>query len=262
MLTFIKELAQEAGALALAGRRNFDRSQIHAKATELDLVTDTDRNVEALITAAIRRRFPEHGIFGEESGKFQADREYCWIIDPIDGTTSFIHDLPNWSVSIALARHGETVAGVVYAPVAGELYAAASGEGASCNGTRIQVSGCARPVESLLITGFGCLRAKWREENNLKYFARIAPEVAGLRRFGSAALDCCYVARGAAEAFWELNLQPYDIAAGALIVREAGGTVTDLFGGPDYPGKGFLADNGAIHGVMLDYFHDYRNLRR
>lgn len=261
-LEFLTGIAMQAGAIALAEQAQLTPDRIHTKATQLDLVTDADRKVEAFLSREIRNRFPDHDIYGEETGRTGDRGEYCWIIDPIDGTTSFIHQLPNWCVSIGLYRRGEALASVVYAPASRELYAAEKGKGAYCNGVRLHVSARSCLEESLVTTGFSCLRAGWQEENNLKFFDRISPKVAGVRRFGSAALDLCLVASGKAEAFWELGVENYDIAAGELMVREAGGQVTDLFGKDQYPLHGTLATNGVLQDTMLNFFQDYRCIRK
>ena len=262
MMEFIKLLAKQAGLLALADGSKLQSANIHAKATARDLVTDTDRKVEEFIITELKKRFPEYGIYGEESGKDRSDREYCFVIDPIDGTTSFIHGLPNWSVSIGLARNGKPVAGTVYQPTTGNLYYAEEGKGSFLNGMRIHVSERTDLDDCVLSTGFACLRARWKEETNLKFVARIAPDISDIRKYGSAALDCCYTASAAVDGFWELDLKPYDIAAGTIIVREAGGVVTDLYGGDKFPGCGYMCTNGKIHEKLLKYFYDYKNLKR
>lgn len=262
MMEFIKRLAKQAGTLALADGMRLQSANIHTKASASDLVTDTDRKVEEFIIGELKRRFPECGVYGEESGRDHSEREYCFVIDPIDGTTSFVRGLPNWCVSIGLARNGKSVAGAVYQPTSGELYYAEEGKGSFLNGMRLRVSEHAELAECVLTTGFSCLRAQFQEETNLKFVARIAPKLTDLRKYGSAALDCCLTARGAVDGFWELNLQPYDIAAGVVIVREAGGVVTDLHGGDGFPGCGFIATNGKIHDKLLEHFRDFRNLRR
>jgi len=262
MMEFIKQLAKQAGALALADGTRLQSANIHTKTTARDLVTDTDRKVEEFIITELKKRFPEFGVYGEESGKEHSEREYCFVIDPIDGTTSFIHGLPNWCVSIGLARRGTPVAGAVYQPRTGDLYYAEEGKGSFLNGMRIRGSERTDLGDCVLSTGFACLRARWQEETNLKFVARIAPDISDIRKYGSAALDCCFTACGAVDGFWELSLQPYDIAAGTIIVREAGGVVTDLYGGDDFPERGFMCTNGKIHEKLLEYFYDYRNLRR
>ena len=260
MIEFMKSIAKQAGAIALAGQLELQKKRIHTKGNARDLVTDTDRAVEEFICSRIREEYPQYGIFGEETGKSDSDSEYCFIIDPIDGTASFVHNLPNWCVSIGLHKNGEPIAAVVYQPSMNDLYYAEKGKGAYLNGLRLHVSTCDTLVESIVGTGFFCLRAGWKEENNLKYISRIAPLVCDLRKYGSAALDACLVARGSLDAWWELCLAPYDIAAGVLILTEAGGKITDLHGGSEYPHKGIMGSNGAIHSTLLKFFEDHKDL--
>lgn len=262
MIEFLKQLARQAGAMAQADQLCLKAANIHSKENIRDLVTDTDRKVEDFIVAELKKHFPDYGIYGEESGKNHTEREYCFVIDPIDGTASFVHGQTTWCVSIGLTRNGKSIAGVVYQPTMDELFYAEEGKGSYVNGIRLQVTGRDKLNECILATGFACLRARWEEENNLKFFCRIVPELSGVRRFGSAALDCCRTARGEVDGYWELCLQPYDIAAGDIIAREAGAVITDLFGKEEYPASGFLCTNGKIHEQMLSYFHDYRNLKR
>ena len=262
MIEFVKKLALSAGALALSDRSHMLAGNIHCKGNVKDLVTDTDRRVENFIVSALKERFPGYGIFGEESGKNDEGCEYCWVIDPIDGTTSFVHGSPNWSVSIALFHHEQPVLGVVYAPVYDELYYAEKGKGAFCNGVKIHVTDIGNIPEAVVAIGFYCLRDNWKEENNLKFLNRIAPNVCDIRKHGSAALDFCFVARGRQEAYWELALQPYDFGAGWVILTEAGGRVSDLYGGDNFPQYGIICSNGVIHDKMLEYFTDYQHLCR
>lgn len=262
MIEFIKQTAREAGLIALADSQHLKSDQIHKKGTVFDLVTDCDRKVEEYITERIRKRYPGAGIYGEETGKTHVDREYCFIIDPIDGTSSFVHGLPNWCVSIGVHRNGKPVAAAVFQPVTNDLYYAEAGKGAFLNGVQIHVSRNRKLADCIVGTGFSCLRAQWKEENNLQFFSRIAPMVTDIRKYGSAALDCCLTARGSLDANWEMILAPYDIAAGELILLEAGGEITDLFGGDSYPDKGILCSNGIIHKEMLSFFHDYRCLQK
>ena len=232
MLGFIREIAVEAGKIAVEGGSRLTASEIHVKGTPTDLVTEIDRKVEAYLTGRIRERFPDHGIFGEESGETAGAGEYRWVIDPIDGTVNFIHGFPYYSISIALQKQGKTVAGVVYSPRLNELYAAAAGHGAALNGQPLRVSGCAALADSLLATGFACVRAGIRPDN-LELLPGIVRQIQGIRRNGSAALDL------------------YDVAAGALILQEAGGRVTDLAGRNRWPEAGICATNGLIHAELL-----------
>lgn len=244
MIEFVKKIAVSAGEMAIAEFAKSGTLKLDFK-SEKDLVTEADRKIEEFIVSEIHGKYPDHDIFGEETGKTAKGNEFCWVIDPIDGTTSFVHGQPFFSVSIALQKNGETVAGAVNAPKLGELYWAAKGEGAYCNKERIHVSSRDRLVNSVLSTGFACIRSDLKE-NNLPIFNKILPKLRGVRRYGSAAIDLSYVACGRLEGFWELNLKPYDIAAGVLILREAGGEVCDLRGKQNYPDDGVLATNGKI----------------
>jgi len=264
LLEETKSLAVRAGALAL-GERESAGAEVacETKASETDIVTATDRRVESFVIEAARKLLPGSAFYGEEGGEQgPADAEYRWIIDPIDGTANFARDLTNWAVSIALWREGKPFLGVVYAPRLRELYCAKAGEGAFCNGRRLRVSAVDRLTRAACSTGFSCLRAGWTEETNLKFFARIAPRMLAMRRLGCASLDLSLVASGRIDFAWELNLGLYDHAAGQLLVTEAGGRFTDLLGGTEYPQKGTLASNGVLHGTLLEYFSDYRALRR
>jgi myo-inositol-1(or 4)-monophosphatase len=244
MIDFVKKIAVSAGKIAIAEFAKSSSLRLDFK-SEKDLVTDADRRIEGFIVSEICRKFPEHDIFGEETGKTSKGSEFCWVIDPIDGTTSFVHGQPFFSVSIALQKNGVTVAGVVNAPKLGELFWAEKGAGAFCNRTKIRVSSRDRIGSSVLSTGFACLRSDLKE-NNLPIFNKILPKLRGIRRYGSAAIDLSYVACGRLEGFWELNLKPYDIAAGVLILQEADGEVCDLRGKQNYPDDGILGTNGKI----------------
>ena len=261
MIDFIRELASAAGKLAAEGRRTLSEAEIHTKRSSADLVTAVDRRVEEFICAEIRRRHPGHGIFGEETGRSGDPAEYCWIIDPIDGTTSFVHGFPYYSVSIALQYRGRTVAGAVCAPELGELFHAEAGKGAFLNGGRIRVSATGELSRALLATGFGCVRARMRPDN-FDYLPEITRRVQDIRRCGSAALDLCNVAAGRFDGYWEFALQSYDIAAGVLILEEAGGRVTDIGGGGDWPANGFIATNGTLHPALLGCFPEKRSQPR
>lgn len=250
MLNFIENLAKSAGRLALKARQRFNEGEIHFKNPK-DLVTDTDRDVEHFLRKSISTAWPDHAILGEEEGMSNTGHsEYLWILDPIDGTTSFVHGAPLYSVSVGLYREGRPYAGAIYVPRLNELYSAQRGRGAFCNGKRIHVSAHTELVNCLGITGFACLRAGL-PKNNLPHFCRIAPKIRDIRRYGSAAYDLCAVASGSADFFWEMKLNVYDIAAGVVILSEAGGKVTDFSGGEKYPEEGILASNGAVHDDVL-----------
>lgn len=261
LLEFMKDLALRSGALAEGARADHLEANIDTKNDPRDIVTAADKMVEEFIIKNISSCYPDHGIFGEESGKRNQESSYCWIIDPIDGTTSYAHNAPTFSTSIALFYENKPLAGAVYAPRFKELYYARKGKGAYCNGVRLSVTDHDALEKSVVTTGFSCLRAEWKD-NNLPFFCAIAPIARDIRKYGSAALDCCWLAAGKQDAFWELNLQLYDYAAGILILTEAGGICTDLFGGDDLAEKGFLATNKVLHKVMLPFFKDYKATRK
>lgn len=261
MLHFIKELAYSAGQLARRLRQDISLSnlRISGKANDKDLVTLADRQVEDFVIDKIRKQYPDHDILAEESGLAGLVSPYRWVIDPIDGTASYIHDQPGYCVSIALQHQGCVKYAAIYAPVFDQLYHAELGGGAFCNDEPIQVIDHGNLSQSHVATGFSCLRAGWQECNNLPYFCAVAQEAREVRRYGSAALDLCWLAAGKVDAFWELNLQIYDIAAGLLIVNEAGGKICDLQGGDDFPRQGMLASNSeTMQKTLLKFFKGYK----
>jgi myo-inositol-1(or 4)-monophosphatase len=203
-----------------------------------DFVTEVDRESERIITVALRDAFAGIGVYAEEGG-VTGSTERFWIVDPLDGTTNFIHHYPVFSISIALYEEGKTVLGVVYDPTRDELFEAIRGGGAFCNGERIRVSDAALLTESLLGTGFPFSVPQYID-SYLAAFKELFLGCRGMRRAGSAALDLCHVAAGRLDGFWELYLKPWDMAAGALIVQEAGGAVTDFFGGGGYLSAGHV----------------------
>jgi len=242
------EAAREAGAILLS---EFHRPKNVSYKGEVDLVTESDKRSEALIVARLRNHFPQHGIVAEEgSGGAGAGARYCWHVDPLDGTTNFAHGYPCFAVSIALLEEREPVVGVVFNPVNGELFMAMRGEGAYLNQKRIHVSRVESLSKSLVATGFPT--HKVRTSKNISYYWEFTIRSHGVRRDGSAALDLCSVASGRFEGFWEFGLKSWDTAAGTLIVKEAGGTVSDLAGWPYQPGDtNILASNGFVHSQML-----------
>jgi len=221
------------------------------KKSKIDLVTEADAESEEAIIETIRNAFPDHGILAEESGADREEADCRWIIDPLDGTTNFAHQLGLFSVSIAFAVKGVVKVGIVQVPMSGELFWAVAGEGAALNGRSIRVSNTGKVSESLLVTGFPYCFEKMMNPL-MKRFSSCLRASRGVRRLGSAALDLCYVACGRFEAFWEQNLNPWDTAAGMLIVREAGGRVTDFADRPFSPDQSeILASNDKIHAAML-----------
>ncbi len=255
LIEFLKEMLQDAGRICLEANADQNRLNLEFKNPK-DLVTETDKKVEDFVINRIRSRYPLHAIFGEETGKSPGRSESghatpLWVIDPIDGTTSFFHGQPFYCVSIAYQENGTTLMGGIYAPVLDQLFLAEKGKGAFLNHCPIRVSSCSRLIDSVMATGFACLRAGLKE-NNLPHFNRIVPKIRDIRRFGSAALDLCYVACGKVDGFWEMELNLYDIAAGVIIAREAGALVSDFSGGNRFPEKGILAANPALATLMVD----------
>lgn len=251
MLEFIKQLAVDAGKLALERRQTLTESGIYAKGTDVDMVTDVDRETEAFIISKIQANYPEHGIFGEESGIQTSDSPYCWVIDPIDGTVSFIHDTHYWCVSIALQKDGETIAGAIYAPKLDELFYAEKGKGAFLNGKAIHVSNCSNMRSAMVSVGFACVRAR-RKPDCMIYFPQVLRQVQAVRRCGSAALDLCNVAAGRYDGYWEMELNLYDIAAGALIAAEAGAVVCDFNRKQNFPADGIVC---TAPGIFEDFMY-------
>jgi myo-inositol-1(or 4)-monophosphatase len=226
---------------------------LSSKSTPTDLVTQADHESEAAIRELIAARHPDHVVLGEEQGQ---DREgaFRWIVDPLDGTVNYAHGFPFYAVSIGLEAHGEVVLGVILDTARGDLFTATKGGGAFMNGRPIQVSPRATLVGSLLATGFPYDVSK--DTENLVYFQRALTRGLMVRRPGAAALDLAYVAAGRLDGFWEVKLNPWDVAAGWLIIREAGGTVTGMEGEAYRLGNRYLvASNGLIHQPLLDTIH-------
>jgi myo-inositol-1(or 4)-monophosphatase len=248
-LTPMQELAREAGALLLSF---FGKVAIEYKG-DADLVTQADRSCEELIVGRIRKQWPGHDLIGEEGSRTETGSDFRWHIDPLDGTTNFAHGFPVFCVSLGLEYKGERIVGVIYDPTRDEIFAAEKGSGASLNGRGIRVSHTARLAESLVATGFPS--HKRHKNPNIFFYHQITLHTHGVRRAGSAALDLCCVACGRFDGFWEFNLNPWDTAAGVLIVQEAGGRATDFKGGPfQLDSRETLASNGLVHQAMLREF--------
>jgi len=256
-LPAMSAIAREAGALLM------DHFHQHLKVEykgDADLVTAADRAAERLIRDRIREQWPTHDVLGEEQGLSDQGSEYRWYVDPLDGTTNFAHGYPVFCVSIALERQareqkGERIAAVIYDPTRDELFSAEPGRGARLNGETIQVSKTAALKESLLATGFPS--HKRHKNPNIYFYHQITLRTHGVRRAGSAALDLCNVACGNFDGFWEFNLNPWDTAAGVLIVEEAGGKVTRFDGSPfELNSRETVATNGLIHEALLREFED------
>jgi myo-inositol-1(or 4)-monophosphatase len=244
------DIARRAGQVVLQGWGQVGGIDYKG---EVDLVTDYDRRSEALIVDALSQAFPHHAIHAEEEGVVNHSQSpYLWLIDPLDGTTNFAHGFPVFAVSLGLLHQGVPVVGVIYDPTRDECFAASQGGGVTLNGRPIQVSPTPNLDTALLATGFSYDR-RTRPDNNVGLLARFIRRCQGLRRAGAAALDLAYVACGRLDGFWELRLHPWDLAAGVLLVQEAGGRVSDLAGGPnDLSGQEILASNGQIHQQMLE----------
>lgn len=232
------------------------RRVIATKQSGIDLVTDADGQAEEAIVACIRSHFPDDAILAEERGAEAGRSAYRWIIDPLDGTTNYAHRLPLFCVSVAVEAGGHVLAGAVVDPTRDETFAARRGRGASLNGERLRVSEEEDLGAALLVTGFG-YDIRTNPRNNLRQFADLSRRARAVRRLGSAALDLCYVAAGRLDGYWELTTGAWDVAAGALLVQEAGGRVTRLDGGAhDLFGGEIVATNGKIHGALVAALRD------
>jgi myo-inositol-1(or 4)-monophosphatase len=253
MVKLVVELSQEVGAFIDQEGRQFDRSKIEQKEGFNNLVSYVDKEAERRLVEGLRKIFPAGGFITEEGTVLQATaQEYTWIIDPLDGTTNFLHGLPMFSISIALARNGRPVLGVINDICRNEVYHAVDGDQAYCNDRIIHASVATYLSESLLATGFPYYHFEKREVY-LEIIKEFLEKSHGVRRIGSAAIDMAYVACGRFEGFFEYNLNPWDVAAGGIIIQQAGGMVTDFSGGPNYLFGGELcASNRGIHSAMLE----------
>jgi myo-inositol-1(or 4)-monophosphatase len=246
------EIAHEAGALLA---NFFERRVPFELKSEYDLVTEADRASEKLVVERLRSHFPTHGIVAEEGGGHESTSEYRWHVDPLDGTTNFAHGFPIFNVTLGLERAGEMIAGVVFDPTRQETFAAERGGGAYLNNRRIRVSSTEKLASCLMATGFP--NRKRTKNPNIHFYHQLALATHGVRRTGSAAIDLAYVACGRTEGFWEFGLNSWDMAAGIVLVREAGGSVTDMKGGEftlDSPH--LIADNGRVHEQLLKLFDE------
>lgn len=237
MLTAAVKAARKAGSIMSRATLNLDTITVTTKRKN-DFVTEVDKAAEEAIVDIIRKAYPDHGILAEESGASgKSDAEHVWIIDPLDGTTNFIHGFPQYAVSIGVTHKGILAHGVIFDPVKNELFTTSRGKGAYLNDRRIRVSGRIGLKASLIGTGF-----PFREIDNfdeyMAMFKSVTRETAGIRRAGSAALDLAYVAAGRLDGFWEIGLSPWDVAAGALMIQEAGGLISNLDGDGDFLNAG------------------------
>jgi myo-inositol-1(or 4)-monophosphatase len=246
--------ARNAGTIIVRSLDNAAKLEISSKGAANDYVTNVDRACEAEIIKVIHKAYPDHGILGEETGFSLGDNpnEIVWIIDPLDGTLNFIHGFPQFSVSIAIQVRGVVEHGLVYNPLSNELFTASRGRGAQLDGRRIRVSDCKDLEHALLGTGFAYKRSNESLDECMARLKRVLAASADLRRAGSAALDLAYVAAGRLDGFWEVGLAPWDVAAGALLVREAGGFIGDFSGNDQYIKCGqIVAATPKIYGDLL-----------
>jgi len=255
-LDIAKAAASKAGAIL---RERIKGSREVAYKGEINLVTEMDGISERIVVDTILKAFPDHGILAEEEANIENGTGFLWIIDPLDGTTNYAHGYPSFSVSIGLERAGDVIVGVVYDPMRDELFSAIRGQGAFLNGKPITTSRNDVLIRSLLATGFPYDRAV-SKENNLDYFNALIMASQEIRRSGSASLDLCAVADGRLDGYWELKLNPWDVADGSLIVQEAGGMVSDFTGTRfSIRDKEIVASNGRIHSLMLEILNTVKN---
>src|SRR5579864_3808189 len=246
------EIAREAGALLA---KYFERRVTFELKGEHDLVTEADRTSEQLVIDRLSAHFPSHSIVAEEGGGHTGTSDYCWYVDPLDGTTNFAHGFPMYNVTMALEHAGQLVAGVIFDPERNEMFSSERGSGAYLNNRRIRVSKVGKIEDTLVATGFP---SKKRHQNvNVHFYYQLAMVTHGVRRAGSAALDLAYVAGGRLDAFWEFGLNPWDMAAGTLLIEEAGGRCSGMRDEAlDLDGPYVLGDNGHIHHELLRVFEE------
>ncbi len=246
------DIAREAGAVLMNW---FERGVSFELKGDFDLVTQADKASELLVVERLGSHFPSHSVVAEEGTGQDRGSEFRWYVDPLDGTTNFAHGFPMFNVTLALEQAGRLIAGVIFDPLRNEMFAAERGGGAYLNNRRIHVSKAPRLEDSLLATGFPSFK---RHLNvNVHFFHQIAMTTHGVRRGGSAALDLAYTACGRLDGFWEFGLNPWDQAAGILLVEEAGGRCSDMKGGPvDVRGKHMVATNGKIHDQTVELFRE------
>jgi myo-inositol-1(or 4)-monophosphatase len=255
------QAARQGGAILLDyAKKGF---QIHQKEQAINLVTEADLRSEEAVIQTIHQAFPTHQILSEEQGLQDIPTNPIkWIIDPLDGTTNFAHGFPLYNVSIGVEYEGACVLGVVYDPTRNELFLAQKGKGATLNGTRIHVSATPKLNEALLVTGFA-YDVHTAKDNNLKEFCAFTLRARGMRRTGTAAIDLCYIACGRFDGFWELQLNPWDTAAGKIMVEEAGGKMTNYQGEPySIYGTTLIATNGRIHQEMIEVLKETRSTQK
>ncbi len=251
------EAAQIGGSILSAFTKKGFEIQ---KKSEINLVTEADLASEKAIVSTISKAFPSHQILAEEKGLHTThESSYKWIIDPLDGTTNFAHGFPMYNVSIGVEYEGTVLVGVVLDPTRNEIFVAKKGQGSTLNNIPIQVSKTPKLSDALLVTGFA-YDVQTVADNNLKEFCAFSLQARGMRRTGTAAIDLCYIACGRFDGFWELKLNPWDTAAGKLVVEEAGGKITDYTDSPfSIYGKDIIASNGLIHDEMVEVLKEARS---
>lgn len=247
LLTFARDLAQEASVLLRQRYAEGHLGEVRQKGSFSDVVTEVDYEVEALLKARISAAYPQHSILAEEAGLTDRGHSHQWVLDPIDGTRNFVHNYPLFGVSLALLVDGEPEIGVIGVPALHEVYWAKRGQGTFLNGRAVRVSQQTLFGQGLFATGFACLRAG-ADPNNIPATAAVLNATDDVRRSGSATVDLCHVACGRLDGFWEMNLSAWDVAAGILLIEEAGGIVTDFSGNAlNLHGGEIVATNGALH---------------
>jgi len=255
LLEIAKIAATEAGKILLEHFGKIDKSDIRNKSKN-DFLSFVDEGSEKKIIEIIRSSFPDHEILAEESGTDEIKNPYRWIIDPLDGTTNYLHSIPVFAVSIAVEFENEIIAGVVYNPIQKEMFWAEKGNGAFCNGLPISVSSTSSLDESLIATGFP-FKSKHLLKDYLGVFKNIFEHSIGARRLGAAAIDLAYVASGKFDGFWEIGLKPWDMAAGVILITEAGGTITDFWSKPNFMNSSYvIATNSKIHESIGEIIRD------
>ncbi len=263
MLEFAESIARRSGELLLD--RLSQLRTIETKSNDRDLVTDADRASEHWLVEAIRDQYPDHAILGEEGTGDKALLQkpgYTWVLDPLDGTVNYAQNLPIFCVSVGLLKDGQPLLGVVYVPRLDEMFSAQVGQGATCNGNPIHVSEKALLSQSVLATGFPYDKHE-SPRNNLDNFSVFTPKVRGIRRLGAAAVDLCFVAAGRLDGYWEEKLHPWDMAAGIVIVQEAGGVVSNYYGQPiRLEDNHVIAAGPALHSTMQQLLEPYATLHQ
>jgi myo-inositol-1(or 4)-monophosphatase len=248
ILQLVEIIARQAGAVLLEGYGNVRHIQ---QKGAIDLVTEFDKRSEEIIISSVQQEFPDHAILAEESGRNNRISEYQWVIDPLDGTTNFAHGIPIFSVTIGLLRNNSPVVGVAYDPLRDEMFSAELGQGATLNNKPLHVSSRTDLGEAVISTGFP-YDLRTNPQNNLAQFAQFQLRTQAVRHLGSAALDCTWTAMGRLDGYWEFGVKPWDVGAGALIVREAGGRVTSGDGDEDFLSHdSILVSNSLLHEQML-----------